>query len=266
MSIDKRIFISIDEWRQMTYKQKTKTLYSLNYEGIKMNNKAFMEHTITLRQLSNYKDILKCTNVLDIVEKTKDAWVHAKTQIELIDVDKDITDYHMKQEWKKELQRINKNIEMWENISQLTEDNLPSKEYLDENPFSCLVNSGTVTYLGKSINVTVLKILNDGEIQFLRIEKYKTYKEYEVTIRMVGNYLFVDLNNEDNDIEKENKLLSNLIEQTNNTITSYYKRRSDKSKYKIYIDISSIETMYNIIIKCKQLGFYCEPNYYCSLH
>jgi hypothetical protein len=176
MSIDKRIFISIDEWRQMTNKQKSKTLYSLDYEGIKMNNKAFMEHTITLRQLNNYKDILKCANVLDIVERTKDAWFHAKTQIELIDVDKDITDYHLKQEWKKGLQRINKNIEMWENISQLTEDNIPSKEYLDENPFSRLVNSGTVTYLGKSINVTVLKTINYDSNQLLRIEKYKTFK------------------------------------------------------------------------------------------
>jgi hypothetical protein len=52
-----------------------------------MNNKAFMEYTKTLRKLSNYKDILKCKNVLDVVELAKEAWFHAKTQIELIDVD-----------------------------------------------------------------------------------------------------------------------------------------------------------------------------------
>jgi hypothetical protein len=263
MSSNERIFISVNEWEQMTKKQKKNILYSIKNEGIKMNNKAFMEHTITLRQLSNYKDILKCTNVLDIVEKTKETWFHAKTQIELIDVDKDITDYHLKQEWKKQLNIINKNIKMWENISQLTEDNIPSKEYLDKNPFSCVINSGTITYLGKSIKVTVLKLTNYID-PFLRIEKYKTKKGYEITSNMVANCLLVHLKNEDNDTEKENRLLSTLIELTNNTITRYYKSYIDKSYYTIYFDIEFIETMYNIIIKCNQLGFHCEPNYYYS--
>ena len=263
MNSNEKIFISIDEWEQMTEKQKKNTLYLIKNEGIKMNNEAFMEHTITLRQLSNYKDILICANVFDIVEKTKEVWFHAKTQIELIDVDKDIADYHLKEQWKKQLNLINKNIEMWENISQLTEDNIPSKEYLDKNPFSCVVNSGTLTYLGKSIKVTVLKQTNVID-PFLRIEKYRTKKGYEITSHMVANCLLVNLNNEDNDTEKENRLLLNLIEQTNNKITRYYKMYIDKSYYTIYFDIASIETMYNIIIKCNQLGFHCEPNYYYS--
>jgi hypothetical protein len=259
-----RTFISIDEWSQMTEKQQHKKLSLIDDEGLDMNSYAYLQHSIVLNKLSNYKDILKCANVLDIVEKTKDAWFHAKTQIELIDVDKDITNYNLKKKWKQHLNLINKNIKMWENISQLTEDNIPSKKYLLQYPFSSVINSGTLTYLGKSIKVTVLK-LTEYMHPFLRIEEYITKRGYEIISRMVANYLLVDLKNEDNDIEKENKLLSNLIEQTNNTITSYYKMHINKSKYKIYFDIESIETMYNIIIKCNQLGFHCEPDYFCSL-
>ena len=81
MNLNKRTFISINEWSQMTETQKHNKLSLIDDEGLDMNSYAYLEHSIALNKLSNYKDILKCANVLDIVEKTKEAWLHAKTQI-----------------------------------------------------------------------------------------------------------------------------------------------------------------------------------------
>ena len=261
----KKIYISVDEWKQKSDKEKRQTFYDVHHLGFIMNNKAFMEYTKTLRKLSNYKDILKCKNVLDVVELAKEAWFHAKTQIELIDVDKDILNYELKKSWKQELNLINRNILMWENIKELTEDNIPSKEYLDKFPFSCQINFGTVTYFGNTIQVTVLKMAEETEDPYVRIEEYTTNKGYKKISYMVANNLLVCFENEDNNIEKENKILLNLMEQTNNTITSYSRMYKDKSFYSIHFNMDSIETMYNIIIKCKQLGLGCEPSHYCFL-
>jgi hypothetical protein len=274
MSSNTKIFTTLNEWKQMTPKQQQERMYSLHDYIYDYQNETLIIYNRALRNMFNpddveeYNQILRSDELFEFIEKTKDAWIHAKTELEL--VDESFIHENNKKAFVQELNFIQKEIAAWNNIELLTSHNKPCVEDLHQFPFSSVIVSGVLPTI-KNINkkkwccfytpstvtevteVTILKT-NNTHYPFVRIERNGKNRK-----SMIADYITVAV-----DKINDMSILQTWVEQKH--ITSFEKCSPYFYAYHLYFDIMTIETMPNLIEKCKQAGFNGEPETFMSLN
>lgn len=262
MSSNTKLFTTSDEWKNMNPKQQRERVYSLKDYIYYHKNETTMIYERELYNMSDsndveeYNQILRNEKLIESFENTKDAWIHAKTELELVD-QSFIHEVNQKV-WSKELKSIQKEIELWSNIELVTSQNKPCAKDLHQFPFSVVVNLGILsTYewycFDKSIiEVTILKT-KEIMYPYVRIERSKDKRR-----SMPANYISVMLGE-----KNDTSVLELLVEQKH---ISHFKGETYLSNsYRLYFDPMGIETMPNVIQECEKLGLKGCPDIFMSL-
>ena len=269
------MFTTMDEWKNMTPVEQRQHMYELKNDPYYQKNQTLMMYELALRNISDknsveeYNQILQSPELVESIKKSKNSWIHSKTEMEM--VDESIIHEKNKKEWDKQLHSIKKEIELWDNIKLVTPQNKPCFEDLHQFPFSTIVTSGIISTtsiipnkkkwfcFGKSsttivqdTEVTILTT-NDQHYPLVRIEWDGKHRK-----SMIADYIAVML-----DEKKDTSVFEKLVKEKK--ISHFEMCIPQIRLYKLYFDTMSIHTMPNIIEECKKYGLEGHPDIFRSL-